>query len=45
MIRVNSVIKLNMPKISQLTQAQVTALEQTADAIKQNRALCPVESR
>ena len=33
MIRVNSVIKLNMPKISQLTQAQVTALEQTADAL------------
>ena len=33
MIRVNSVIKLNMPKISQLTKAKVTALEQTADAL------------
>ena len=32
MIKVSSAIKLNMPKIKQLTQAQVTALEQTAEA-------------
>ncbi len=30
MIKVSSKVKLNMPKIKQLTQAQVTALEQTA---------------
>lgn len=33
MIKVSSAIKLNMPKINQLTQAQVTALEQTAEAL------------
>lgn len=33
MIKVSSVIKLNMPKLKQLTQAQVTALEQTAEAL------------
>lgn len=33
MIKVNSVVKLNFPKIRQLTQAQVTALEQTAEAL------------
>lgn len=33
MIKVSSVVKLNMPKIKQLTQAQVTALEQTAEAL------------
>lgn len=33
MIKVSSAIKLNMPKIKQLTQAQVTALEQTAEAL------------
>lgn len=33
MIKVNSVIKMNFPKIQQLTQAQVTALEQTAEAL------------
>lgn len=33
MIRVSSVVKLNFPKIRQLTQAQVTALEQTAEAL------------
>lgn len=33
MIRVSSKVKLNMPKIMQLTQAQVTALEQTAEAV------------
>ena len=33
MIKVSSAIKLNMPKIKQLTQAQVTALEQTAEAM------------
>ena len=31
MIKVNSTVKLNFPKINQLTQAQVTALEQTAE--------------
>ena len=31
MIRVNSTVKLNFPKINQLTQAQVAALEQTAE--------------
>lgn len=33
MIKVKSVVKLNMPKIKQLTRAQVTALEQTAEAL------------
>ena len=33
MIKVSSVVKLNMPKIKQLTQAQVTALEMTAEAL------------
>ena len=33
MMKVNSRVKLNMPKIRQLTQAQVTALEQTAEAL------------
>ena len=33
MIKVSSAIKLNMPKIKRLTQAQVTALEQTAEAL------------
>lgn len=31
MIKVNSTVKLNFPKINQLTQAQVAALEQTAE--------------
>lgn len=31
MIKVNSTVKLNFPKINQLTRAQVTALEQTAE--------------
>lgn len=33
LINVNSVIKLNLPKIRQLTEAQITALEQTADLV------------
>ena len=33
MMRVNSTVKLNFAKIGQLTQAQVTALEQTAEAL------------
>ena len=33
MIKVSSVVKLNMPKIKQLTQAQVTALEMTTEAL------------
>lgn len=33
MISVNSVIRLNLPKLKQLTQAQVTAIEQTAEAL------------
>lgn len=33
MIKVSSKIKLNMPKIRQLSQAQVTALEQTGEAV------------
>lgn len=33
MIKVNSTVKLNFPRIHQLTQAQVTALEQTAEAL------------
>lgn len=32
-MRVNSAVKLNMTKIRQLTQAQVTALEKTAEAL------------
>ena len=34
MIKVNSVIKMNFPKIKQLTDAQVTALEQTAEEVR-----------
>lgn len=34
LINVNSVIKLNLPKIRQLTDAQITALEQTADLLR-----------
>lgn len=33
MIKVSSTVKLNMPRIRQLSQAQVTALEQTAEAL------------
>lgn len=33
MIKVSSSVKLNMPRIRQLSQAQVTALEQTAEAL------------
>lgn len=33
MMKVNSRVKLNMPKIRQLTQAQVTALERTAELL------------
>ena len=33
MIKVNSTIKMNFPKLRQLAQAQVTALEQTAEAL------------
>lgn len=33
MIKVTSKVRLNMPKIKQLTQAQITALEQTAEAL------------
>lgn len=33
MIKVSSKVKLNMPKIRQLSQAQVTALEQTGEAL------------
>lgn len=33
MIKVASKVKLNMPKIKSLSQAQVTALEQTAEAL------------
>lgn len=33
MMKVNSIVKLNMPKINQLTQASITALEQTAEAL------------
>lgn len=33
MIRVNSVVKLNFPRLKQLTRAQVKALEQTAEAL------------
>lgn len=33
MIKVSSKVKLNMPKIKQLTQAQVTALERTAELL------------
>lgn len=33
MIKVSSVVELNFPWIKQLTQAQITALEQTAEAV------------
>ena len=33
MIKVSSKVKLNMPKIKELTQAQVAALEMTAEAL------------
>ncbi len=33
MIKVNSRVKLNMPRIRELSQAAVTALEQTAEAL------------
>lgn len=33
MMKVKSVIKMNFPKIKQITRAQVTALEQTAEAV------------
>ena len=33
MIKVSSKVKLNMPKIKELTQAQATALEMTAEAL------------
>lgn len=33
MIKVSSKVKLNMPRIRQLSQAQVTALEQTAEYV------------
>ena len=33
MIKVNSTINLNLPKIRELTEAQVTALEETAEAL------------
>lgn len=33
MIKVNSVIKLNMPRIRELTKAQIAALEETAEAV------------
>lgn len=34
MIKVNSKVKLNMPKLKQLSQATVTALEQTAEWLR-----------
>ena len=33
MMRVNSTVRMNFPKIKQLTQAQVTALEQTGEKL------------
>lgn len=33
LINVNSVVRLNLPKIRQLTDAQITALEETAEAV------------
>ena len=33
LMQVKSTIKLNMPRINQLTQAAVTALEKTAEAL------------
>ena len=33
MMKVSSKVKLNMPRIKQLTQAQVTAVEQTAEGL------------
>lgn len=35
-MKVNSVVKLNLPKIRQLTDAQVKALEETAEALHTN---------
>ena len=32
-MQVNSTVKMNMPRIRQLTQAAVTALEQTGEAL------------
>ena len=42
MIKVNSRIKMNWEKIQQLTQAQVTALEQTADNLHSEVKQAPV---
>lgn len=36
MISVNSTVKMNFPKLQQLTRAQVLALEETADALHTN---------
>ena len=36
MISVNSTVKMNFPKLQQLTRAQVQALEQTAEALHMN---------
>lgn len=33
LMQVNSTVKMNMPRIRQLTQAAVTALEQTGEAL------------
>lgn len=33
MIRVNSTVRLNLPKIRELSEMQVKALEQTAEAL------------
>lgn len=33
MINVKSIVKMNFPRIKQLTKAQITALEQTAEAV------------
>lgn len=33
LISVNSVVRLNLPKIRQLTDTQITALEETAEAV------------
>lgn len=35
MIKVNSKVKLNFPRLKQLEQAQITALEQTADYLQE----------
>lgn len=45
MIKVTSKIKLNFPKIKQLTQAQATALEQTAEALHTEVAQAQVMPR